>query len=148
MNIWCVICTLDMSESHEHGGRFTYNVQYAVPSSVSLSHYYAGHLRISAAFHHVCAAREMRLPVVWEGWELMALYIEGYVCGGFRVDNAGERRLAEHTDEGYIDRIHHAVVVAGLVIFISLSQSLWGVCVCMYECACECVCACVCIWLM
>ena len=53
----------------------------------------------------VCVCVQLRaraLPVVWSGWELIALYIEVYVCGGLRLDGAGEKgRLAEHTNEGY-----------------------------------------------
>ena len=62
------------------------------PSRVFLSHYYAGHLRFPAPFFAACVQLRARaLPVVWSGWELIALYIEVYVCGGLRLDGAGEK---------------------------------------------------------
>lgn len=47
---------------------------------ILLSHYYV-HLRF-LHFFTVCAACSTCLPVMWKGWELIALYIEVYIRGG------------------------------------------------------------------
>lgn len=81
----------------------------------------------------VCAARSTCLPVVWRGWELIALYIEVYVCGGLRQDRAGERRLAEHTNYRLVHTRHVLVCVCSFIYsFMRIKwrykPSEWGVC--------------------
>lgn len=80
-------------------------------------------------FQSVCASRSTCLPVVWRGWELIALYIEVYVRGGLRLDCEGEWRLAEHTNEGNVHTRH--LLAAFLYLFLCEGKNVKG---CVFFC--------------
>lgn len=103
----CITCTEEGSKAEAKHSR------HARSSSVSESLLRWSSEVPSAFYRSVYAARITCLPAVWRGWELIALYIEVYVCGGLRAGCAEEWRLAVHTNKGLQRQLcaHHSLAV-------------------------------------